>query len=172
LRSREADTSSDLAVPAEVHLGCYQIIICRPTKQVKQLSRDQIGQAVLDIREAWKRESLDVERLYKVAVLAHQYRADQYECLPGCCGPWGEIEPVMPPGPGAVLTVNQLYQARMRAVRIPLPSDLAEGARSSRESCFVRGEAGSTGLVNHGRQLLRLVVRHSPRDPDEVRPPR
>jgi hypothetical protein len=34
---------------------------------VKKL-RDQIGQAVLDIREAWKREGLDVERLYKVAV--------------------------------------------------------------------------------------------------------
>jgi len=34
---------------------------------VKKL-RDQIGQAVLDIREAWKREGLDVERRYKVAV--------------------------------------------------------------------------------------------------------
>jgi hypothetical protein len=85
---------------------------------VEKLSRDQIGQAVLDIREAWKREGLDVERLYKVAALAHQYRADQDECLPGCCGPWGEIEPVMPPGPGAALTVNQLYQARIRAVAI------------------------------------------------------
>src|SRR5712691_7590422 len=65
------------------HLGCYHITICRPTKEVKQLSREQIGQVVLDIREAWKREGLDVERLYKVAVLAHQYRADQYACLPG-----------------------------------------------------------------------------------------
>jgi hypothetical protein len=65
------------------HLGCHHITICRPTKEVKQLSRDQIGQAVLDIREAWKREGLDVERLYKVAVLAHQYCADQYACLPG-----------------------------------------------------------------------------------------
>jgi hypothetical protein len=81
------------------YLGCYQITVCR--RNVEKLSRDQIGQAVLDIREAWKREGLDVERLYKVAVLAHQYRADQDECLPGCCGPWGEIEPVMPPGPGA-----------------------------------------------------------------------
>ena len=98
------------------YLGCYQITVCRGN--VEKLSRDQIGQAVLDIREAWKREGLDVERLYKVAVLAHQYRADQDECLPGCCGPWGEIEPVMPPGPGAALTVNQLYQARMRAVAI------------------------------------------------------
>ena len=98
------------------YLGCYQITVCRGN--VEKLSRDQIGQAVLDIREAWKREGLDVERLYKVAVLAHQYRADQDECLPGCCGPWGEIEPVMPPGPGATLTVNQLYQARMRAVAI------------------------------------------------------
>ena len=68
-----------------------------------------------------------MERLYKVAVLAHQYSADQSACLPGCCGPWGEIESVMPPGPGAVLTVNQLPQARMRAVRIPPPSDPAEG---------------------------------------------
>ena len=109
------------------HLGCYQIIICRPTKTVKKLSRDQIGRAVLDIRDAWKREGLDVERLYKVAVLAHQYRADQDACLPGCCGPWDEIEPVMPPGPGAVLTVNQLSQARLRAVRIPSPADPAEG---------------------------------------------
>jgi hypothetical protein len=109
------------------HLGCHYITICRPTKEVKKLSRDQIGQAVLDFREAWKREGLDVERLYKVAVLAHQYCADQYECLPGCCGPWGEIEPVMPPGPGAVLTVNQLSQAKIRAVRIPSPVDPAEG---------------------------------------------
>jgi hypothetical protein len=98
------------------YLGCYQITVCR--RNVEKLSRDQIGQAVLDIREAWKREGLDVERLYKVAVLAHQYCADQDECLPGCCGPWGEIEPVMPPGPGAALTVNQFYQARMRAVAI------------------------------------------------------
>src|SRR6266849_10546921 len=109
------------------HFGCYQIIICRPTKEVKQLSRDQIGQAVLDIREAWKREGLDVERLYKVADLAHQYRADQDACLPGCCGPWDEIEPVMPPGTRAVLTVNQLYQARMLAVRIPPPSTQPRG---------------------------------------------
>jgi hypothetical protein len=87
---------------------------------------DQIGQAVLDIREAWKREGFVVENLYKIAVLAHHYRADQDECLPGCRGRWGEIEPVMPPEPGAVLTVNQPYQARMRAVRIPTPSDLAE----------------------------------------------
>src|SRR6266404_8322297 len=107
------------------HLGCYQITVCR--RNVEELSRDQIGQAVLDIREAWKREGLDVERLYKVAVLAHQYRADQSACLAGCCGPWGEIEPVLPPGAGAALTVNQLYQAKMRAVRIPPPSDLAEG---------------------------------------------
>jgi hypothetical protein len=98
---------------------------------VEELSKDQIGQAVLDIREAWKREGLDVERLYKVAVLAHQYRADQSACLPGCCGPWGEIDPVMPPGPGAALTVSQLFQARVRAVRIPLPSDLAQGNEES-----------------------------------------
>jgi len=107
------------------YLGCYQIIVCR--RNVEKLSRDQIGQAVLDIREAWKREGLDVERLYKVAVLAHQYRADQDECLPGCCGPWGEIEPVMPPGPGAALTVNQLYQARMRAVAIRPPLNAPTG---------------------------------------------
>ena len=106
------------------HLGCYQITVCR--RNVEELSKDQIGQAVLDIREAWEREGLDVERLYKVAVLAHHYRADQDACLPGCCGPWDEIEPVMPPGPGAILTINQLYQARMRAGRIPTPSDLAE----------------------------------------------
>ena len=109
------------------HLGCPQVIVCRPTREVKKLSRDQIGQAVLDIRKAWKREGLDVERLYKVAVLPRQYRTDQSACLPGCCGPWGEIHPVMPPGPGAALTVNQLYQARMRAVRIPSPADPAEG---------------------------------------------
>ncbi len=30
-------------------------------------------------------------------------------------------------GGGAVLTVNQLYEARLRAVRIPLPSDPTEG---------------------------------------------
>jgi hypothetical protein len=106
------------------HLGCYEITVCR--RNVEELSRDQIGQAVLGIREAWKREGLDVERLYKVAVLAHHYRADQSACLPGCCGPWGEIEPVMPPGSGAALTVNQLFQARVRAVRILPPSDLAE----------------------------------------------
>jgi len=40
------------------HLGCHQVIVCRPTREVKKLSRDQIGQAVLDIREAWKREGL------------------------------------------------------------------------------------------------------------------
>ena len=108
------------------HLGCYQITACR--RNVAELSKGQIAQAVLDIREAWKREGLDVERLYKVAVLAHQYRADQSACLPGCCGRWGEIDPVMPPGPGAALTVNQLYQARVRAVRIRPPSDLAEGS--------------------------------------------
>ena len=98
------------------HLGCYQITACR--RNVAELSKGQMAQAVLDIREAWKREGLDVERLYKVAVLAHQYHADQSACLPGCCGPWGEIEPVMPPGPGAALTVNQLFQARVRAVAI------------------------------------------------------
>ena len=108
------------------YLGCYQITVCR--RNVEELSRDRIGQAVLDIREAWRREGLDVERLYKVAVLAHQYRADQDACLRGCCGPWGDIEPVMPTGPGAVLTVNQFYQAKMRAVRIPPPSDPAKGA--------------------------------------------
>ena len=108
------------------YLGCYQITVCR--RNVETLSRDQIAQEALDIREAWAREGLDVERLYKVAVLAHQYRADQSACLPGCCGPWGEIDPVMPPGPGAALTVNQLYQARVRAVRIRPPSDLAEGS--------------------------------------------
>jgi hypothetical protein len=115
--------------PVGGYFGCHQITVCR--RNVEKLSRDQIGQAVLDIREAWKREGLDVERLYKVAVLAHQYHADQSACLPGCCGPWGEIEPVMPPGPGAALTVNQLFQARVRAVRIPLPSDLAQGNEES-----------------------------------------
>jgi hypothetical protein len=110
--------------PVGGYFGCYQITVCR--RNVEKLSRDQIGQAVLDIREAWKREGFDVENLDKIAVLAHPYRADQDECLPGCRGRWGEIEPVMPPEPGAVLTVNQPYQARMRAVRIPTPSDLAE----------------------------------------------
>ena len=85
----------------------------------EKLSREQIDQGVLEIREAWKREGLDIERLYKVAVLAHQYRADQYECLPGCCGRWGEIEPLMPPGPRAALTVNQLYQDGTKAVLFP-----------------------------------------------------
>ena len=66
------------------------------------MSDDEMAQTVLDVREAWRREGLDVERLYKVAVLAHHYRADQSACLPGCCGPWGEIEPVMPPGPGGL----------------------------------------------------------------------
>ena len=110
------------------YLGCYQITVCGRTR-VEDMSREQIAQAVLDIREAWRREGLDVERLYKVAVLAHQYRADHHECLPACCGLWGEIEAVMPPGPGAPLTVNQLTQARMRAVRIPPPSDTTEGGQ-------------------------------------------
>jgi hypothetical protein len=63
------------------HLGCYQITVCR--RNVEELSKDQIGQAVLDIREAWKREGLDVERLYKVAVLAHQYRSRPVGLLAG-----------------------------------------------------------------------------------------
>ena len=55
--------------PVGGYFDCYQITACR--RNVAELSKDQIGQAVLDIREAWKREGLDVERLYKVAVLVY-----------------------------------------------------------------------------------------------------
>jgi hypothetical protein len=48
--------------PVGGYFGCHQITVCR--RNVEKLSRDQIGQAVLDIREAWKREGLDVENLY------------------------------------------------------------------------------------------------------------
>ena len=104
------------------YLGCYQIA---RRHAVTKMTEEQIAQAVLDIREGWRREGLDVERLYKVAVLAHQYHADQCVCLPACCRPWGEIEPVMAPGSGGPLTMSQLNQAMMRAVPIPPPSDPA-----------------------------------------------
>jgi hypothetical protein len=67
--------------PVDDYFGSYQITVCR--RNVEKLSRDQIDQAVLDIREAWKREDLDVENLHKIVVLAHHYRADQDKCLSG-----------------------------------------------------------------------------------------
>ena len=59
------------------YLGCYQITVCR--RNVEELSREQIGQAVLDIREAWKREGLDVENLY----------TNDLELFPGMSKKWG-----------------------------------------------------------------------------------
>jgi len=88
------------------------------------MSEQEIAQAVLEMREAWAREGLDVERIFKVAVVAHHYRADQEVCLPACCTPWGDVQPVMPPGPGAPLTTAQLDRALARAVPIS-PPDLA-----------------------------------------------
>jgi hypothetical protein len=58
--------------PVDDYFGSYQITVCR--RNVEKLSRDQIGQAVLDIREAWKREGLDVENLY----------TNDLELFPGC----------------------------------------------------------------------------------------
>lgn len=101
------------------YLGCLQIAHRRATRAISEMSEEQVAQKILDIREGWRREGLDVERIYKVAVLAHHYRADRWKCLPACCRPWGDIEPVMPPGPGAPLTMAQLDQAMMRAVPIP-----------------------------------------------------
>ncbi len=97
------------------YFGCFQIA---QRRVVKKMSEEQIAQAVLHIREDWRREGLDVERLYKVAGLAHHYHADQWVCLPACCRSWGEIDPVMPPGPGSPLTLGQLREAMMRAVPI------------------------------------------------------
>jgi hypothetical protein len=74
---------------------------------------------VLDMREAWAREGLDVERIFKVAIMAHQYQADQWVCLPACCRPWGDLEPVMPPGRGSPLTMAQFDRAQAGAVPIP-----------------------------------------------------
>jgi len=59
------------------YLGCYQITVCR--RNVEKLSKDQIGQVVLDIREAWKREGLDVENLY----------TNDLELFPGMSKKWG-----------------------------------------------------------------------------------
>src|SRR5215470_10178379 len=111
------------------YLGCYHVTQCRRTRRA--MSDDEMAQAVLDVRAAWRQEGLDVERLYTMAVLAHHYRTDQPACLPGCCGPWGEIEPVMPPGPGGALTLNQFHDAKMRAIRVPPPSELGRTARST-----------------------------------------
>lgn len=86
----------------------------------------EIAQAVLDMREAWAREGLDAERIYKVAVLAHHYQADQWVCLPACGTPWGDIEPVMPPGPGAPLTGAQLDLAISRAIPIGPPESSSD----------------------------------------------
>lgn len=87
-----------------------------------KISEADVAQKVLDIREAWRQEGLDVDRLYAVALMAHHYHADRYKCLPACCRPCGDIEAVMPPGPGAPLTNAQLDQAIMRAVSIGRPN--------------------------------------------------
>ena len=63
--------------PVGGYFGCHQITVCR--RNVEKLSRDQIGQAVLDIREAWKREGLDVENLY----------TNDLELFPGMSKKWG-----------------------------------------------------------------------------------
>ena len=63
--------------PVGGYFGCHQIAVCR--RNVEKLSRDQIGQAVLDIREAWKREGLDVENLY----------TNDLELFPGMSKKWG-----------------------------------------------------------------------------------
>ncbi len=101
------------------YLGCFQISQRRADRDITKMSEEQVAQKVLDIREAWRQEGLDVDRLYAVALMAHHYNADRYKCLPACCRPWGEIKPVMPPGRGSPLTMAQFDQARMRAVPIP-----------------------------------------------------
>ena len=63
--------------PVGGYFGCHQITVCR--RNAEKLSRDQIGQAVLDIREAWKREGLDVENLY----------TNDLELFPGMSKKWG-----------------------------------------------------------------------------------
>ena len=63
--------------PVGGYFGCYQITVCR--RNVEKPSKDQIGQVVLDIREAWKREGLDVENLY----------TNDLELFPGMSKKWG-----------------------------------------------------------------------------------
>jgi len=63
--------------PVGGYFGCYQITVCR--RNVEKLSKDQIGQVVLDIREAWKREGLAVENLY----------TNDLELFPGMSKKWG-----------------------------------------------------------------------------------
>jgi hypothetical protein len=101
------------------YLGCFQISQRRADRPITNMSEEQVAQKVLDIREAWRREGLDVDRLYAVALMAHHYNADRYRCLPACCRPWGEINPVMPPGRGSPLTMAQLDRAMAGAVPIP-----------------------------------------------------
>lgn len=98
------------------YLGCFEI---SQRRAVRKLSEQEIAQTVLDMREAWAREGLDVDRIFKVAVMAHQYQADQWVCLPACCRPWGDLDPVMPPGRGSPLTMAQFDRARAGAVPIP-----------------------------------------------------
>jgi len=101
------------------YLGCFDIAQRRADRDITKMSEEQVAQKVLDIREAWRQEGLDVDRLYAVALMAHHYHADRYKCLPACCRPWGEIKPVMPPGRGSPLTMAQLDRAMAGAVLIP-----------------------------------------------------
>jgi hypothetical protein len=80
------------------YLGCFQIAQRRADRDIMKMSEEQVAQKVLDIRAAWALEGLDVDRLYAVALMTHHYNADRYKWLPACCRPWGEIQPVMPPG--------------------------------------------------------------------------
>ena len=43
----------------------------------------------------------------------------------------GHIEPVVLPGPDGALTLNQFYDAKVRAVRVPPLSELGRTARST-----------------------------------------
>lgn len=101
------------------YLGCFHIAQRRGDRDIMKMSEEQVAQKVLDIREAWRQEGLDVDRLYAVALMAHHYRADRWKCLPACCRPWGDINPVMPPGRGSPLTMAQLDRAQAGAVPIP-----------------------------------------------------
>ena len=115
--------------------GCRQISGRRT--EPKPRTPEDVGRFVLEILAAWRAEGLDAERLYKVATIAIHFEAYKLPgiiCMPACCRPWGEVEPVCPPGPGRPLTGAQLQQALLRAVPIgpppapdaPLPDDLDE----------------------------------------------
>jgi hypothetical protein len=117
------------------NFGCRQIS-CRRSEPEPRTAED-VGTFVLESLAGWRAEGLDAERLYKVATIAIHFEAYKLPwpiCMPGCCRPWGELEPACPPGPGRPLTAAQLQQALLRAVPIgpppaadaPLPDDLDE----------------------------------------------